>query len=174
MAHVVFLRAANVGGKNVFRPAKLAASLKHLDIVNVGAAGTFVVRGKASAAAIRKEILSQLPFEPEIVIFPGKQILDLIASEPFRGVTFSKDQRGWVAALSGKPRSRPALPASTPEGKDWCVRVDRVDGGLALGIWRRSPKRFVYPSDVLESALGVSATTRGWDTFQRIAKILEA
>jgi uncharacterized protein (DUF1697 family) len=173
MAHVVFLRAANVGGKNVFRPAKLAASLKHFDIVNVGAAGTFVVRGKASAAAIRKEILSQLPFALEIVICPAKQILDLVASEPFGGVAFSKDQRGWVAALSGKPKSSPELPASTPKGSSWSVRLDRVDGGFAVGLWRRSPKRFVYPSDFLESALGVSATTRSWETLQRIAKILE-
>jgi uncharacterized protein (DUF1697 family) len=174
MAHVVFLRAANVGGRNVFRPAQLAASLKHLDVVNVGAAGTFVVRGKASAAAIRKEILAQIPFDLEIVVCPGKQILELIASEPFRGVALSKDQRGWVAALSGKPKSSSALPASAPKGKDWCVRIDRVDGGFALGMWRRSPKGFVYPSDFLEKTLGVSATTRGWETLLRIAKILEA
>ena len=70
MAHVVFLRAANVGGKNVFRPAQLAASLKHLDVVNIGAAGTFVVRGKASASAIRREILAKVPFELEIVVCP--------------------------------------------------------------------------------------------------------
>ena len=64
MGHVVFLRAANVGGRNVFKPAQLARDLAHLDVVNVGAAGTFVVRGKASAAAVRREILERLPFEP--------------------------------------------------------------------------------------------------------------
>jgi hypothetical protein len=41
-------------------------------------------------------------------------------------------------------------------------------------MWRRSPKGFVYPSDFLEKTLGVSATTRGWETLLRIAKILEA
>ena len=65
--YVVFLRAANVGGNDVFRPAQLALALPHLDIVNVGAAGTFVVRGKASEARIRREILEQLPFaEPTL------------------------------------------------------------------------------------------------------------
>ena len=174
MAHVVFLRAANVGGKNVFRPAKLAASLKHLDVVNVGAAGTFVIRGEVSAGMIRKEILSRLPFAPEIVICSAKQILDLVASEPFRGVAFSKDQRGWVAAFTGKPRSSLALPASAPKGRDWSVRVDRLDGSFAVGLFRRRPKGFVFPSNFLESELGISATTRWWETFQRIAKILEA
>ena len=173
MAHVVFLRAANVGGRNVLRPARLAASLKHLDVVNVGAAGTFVVRGKASAAAIRKEIRSQLPFELEMVIVPAKQVLDLVAGDPFRGVPFSKDQRGWVAALSGKPKSRPSLPVSTPRGNSWSLRLDRVDGAFAMGLFRRQPSGSIYPSNFLERALGVSSTMRWWETFQRIAKILE-
>jgi uncharacterized protein (DUF1697 family) len=174
MAHVVFLRAANVGGKNVLRPARLAASLEHLDVVNVGAAGTFVVRGKTTAAAIRREILAQLPFELEIVIRPASEILALVASEPFRGIAFSKEQRGWVAALSGKPRTKPALPISTPKGKFWSVRLDRLDGGFAVGIWRRQPSGFTYPGNFLESALGVSATIRWWETYERIARVLEA
>jgi len=174
MAHVVFLRAANVGGKNVFRPAQLAASLKHLDVVNIGAAGTFVVRGKASASAIRREILAKVPFELEIVVCPAREILALVASQPFRGVAFPKDQRGWVAALCGRPKSSPALPASAPAGKSWSVRLDRVDGGFAVGVYRRLPNSSVYPAGFLEKALGVSATTRWWETFERIAKILEA
>src|SRR6266508_916402 len=110
MAHVVFLRAANVGGRNVFRPARLAANLAHLDIVDVGAAGTFVVRGKATTSLIRREILAQLSFEPEIVIRPANEILALVKSEPFRGVAFSRVQRGWIAALSGRPTTLPTLP----------------------------------------------------------------
>ena len=174
MAHVVFLRAANVGGKNVFRPAQLAASLKHLDVVNVGAAGTFVVRGKATPAAIRREILAHVPFDLDIVVCPDRDVLALIASEPFRGVALSKEQRGWVAALCGRPKSKPSLPVATPAGKTWSIRVERVDGPFAVGLWRRRPEGFVYPSDFLEKTLGVPVTTRGWDTLQRIAKILEA
>jgi uncharacterized protein (DUF1697 family) len=174
MAHVVFLRAANVGGKNVFRPARLAADLAHLGVVNVGAAGTFVIREKASAAAIRREILGALPFEPDMVICPASEILDLVASQPFRGVSFSKEQRGWVAALAGRPKARPELPMTTPRGRSWCVRVDSVEGGFATGLWRRRPSGFVYPNSVLEKALGVSATMRWWETFQRLASVLEA
>lgn len=139
MAHVVFLRAANVGGKNVFRPARMAAGLAHLDVANVGAAGTFVVRGKATAASIRREILAQLPFEPEIVIRPAGEVLALVRSEPFRGISFSRDLRGWVAALGGRPKTQPELPLATPEGKAWSVRLDRVEGGFALGLWRSHP-----------------------------------
>jgi hypothetical protein len=105
VAHVVFLRAANVGGKNVFRPAQLAAALTHLGTVNVGAAGTFVIREKASAAAIRRELVARLPFECHIAIRPAKEILDLIQADPFAGVRFSRDLRGWVAVLGAQPKT---------------------------------------------------------------------
>src|SRR5262249_13178416 len=120
MAHVVFLRGSNVGGKNIFRPAKLVADLAHLDVVNVGAAGTFIVRGKTTAAAIREEILSRLSFTPEIAIRPASEIRVLAASGPFAKVPLAKDERAWSAILCGKPKKGPAkLPHFTPAGKDW-------------------------------------------------------
>ena len=174
MAHVVFLRAANVGGKNVFRPAQLAAALEHLDMVNVGAAGTFVVRGKASAAAIRREVLAHLPFEPSIAVRPASEVLALVRSQPFARVTRSKDLRVWAAALCAAPKSRPTLPIEKPVGKAWSVRFDRIEGAFALGLLHRRPGGFVFPNQVVEAALGVPATTRWWETFERVAKLIEA
>ena len=174
MAHVVFLRAANVGGRNVFRPARIAAALAHLDVANVGAAGTFVIRGKATAVSIRREILARLPFEPQIVIRPAVEILALVKSEPFRGISFSKDLRGWVAALGGRPKTEPALPLAVPGEKAWSVRLDRVEGGFALGLWRRRPGGFLFPTNVVEDAFGVAATMRWWETLQRVALLLDA
>ena len=42
-ALVVFLRGVNVGGHRTFRPSVVAKELRKFDVVNVGAAGTFVV-----------------------------------------------------------------------------------------------------------------------------------
>jgi uncharacterized protein (DUF1697 family) len=172
MAHVVFLRAANVGGRNVFRPALLAADLAHLEVVNIGAAGTFVVRGKATAAAIRREIRARLPFALAVVVRPASEIVALVESDPFRGVKFSKDQRGWVAALGARPRSLPALPLVKPAGKAWAVRCDRVEGAFALGLWRRRLGGFLFPNQLVEDALGVPATTRWWETIERAATLI--
>lgn len=174
MSNVVFLRAANVGGKNVFRPAQVAAALKHLDVVNVGAAGTFLVRGNVSTAEIRREILAHLAFDPELSVRPAREILALVRSEPFRRVAFSKDLRGWVAVLGGRPAARPTLPLSKPEGKAWSVRLDRIEGAFALGLWRRRPDASLFPNQVVESTLRVRATTRFWETILRLAGLIEA
>jgi uncharacterized protein (DUF1697 family) len=174
MAHVVFLRAANVGGRNVFRPAQVAAWLAHLGVVNVGAAGTFVVRSGGTATAIRREIQTRLSFEPEIVVRPAAEIVALVRGEPFRGVTFSKDVRGWVAVLCGRPKSRPELPIAKPAGRSWGVRFDHLDKGFALGLWHRRPGGFVFPNQVVERAVGVPATTRWWETLVRVADLVES
>jgi uncharacterized protein (DUF1697 family) len=174
MAHVVFLRAANVGGKNVFRPAQLAASLAHLGAVNVGAAGTFVIRAKTSSAAIRRALVERLPFECHIAIRPAKEILELVRGEPFAGVRFSRDLRAWVAVLCDKPKAQPALPLTFPKAKEWSVRLDKVDGAFALGVWQRRAGGFVFPSNAVETALGVPATTRWWETFGRIVGVIES
>ncbi len=172
MRHVVFLRAANVGGKNVFRPAQLPAALPDLGLVNVGAAGTFVVRSHASAAAIRSRLEAKLPFETRMAVATAADVLALVRSQPFRRVSFSKEQRGWVAALASRPKSRPKLPIAKPADKGWCVRFDRLDGAFALGLWHRRPGGFVFPNQIVEAALGVAATTRWWETLERVAQIL--
>ena len=174
MPHVVFVRAMNVGGKNVFRPAQLATTLSHLDIVNVGAAGTFLVRARSTPAKLRKEILAELPFEPAVAVATADAVLELVRSQPFRNVRFSRDLRGWVAALPAVPRRPPTLPIATPSGRNWSVRFDRVVGPFALGVWRRRPGGFVFPSHVVEKAIGLPATTRWWETLERVAKLIES
>jgi len=71
MALVVFLRGANVGGHQVFQPAAFAKKMAEFAVVNIGAAGTFVVKKAVSAAAFRAELARRLPFETEIMICPG-------------------------------------------------------------------------------------------------------
>jgi len=60
MAHVVFLRAVNVGGTNRCQPALIAKQLAKFGVVNIGAVGTFVVREDVSESVLRKKIAVQL------------------------------------------------------------------------------------------------------------------
>src|SRR6478736_829887 len=48
MALIVFFRGINVGGHRTFRPSVLAKELGIYDTVNVGTAGTLVVRNPGS------------------------------------------------------------------------------------------------------------------------------
>jgi len=83
MAWVVFLRAVNVGGHQKFQPSVLAKKLVEFDVVNVGAAGTFVVRKAVSQATLRTHILRWLPFKPEMMICAAREIIALVDVKPF-------------------------------------------------------------------------------------------
>src|SRR5437870_4733399 len=85
MALVVFLRGINVGGHRTLRPRILANALRHLDVVNVGAAGTFVIRKPIGRTSLRAELMRRLPFQAEVMICNGGDILRLASADPFAG-----------------------------------------------------------------------------------------
>src|SRR6266496_923410 len=81
MALVVLLRGVNVGGHRTFRPTTLDAQLKHLDAVNIGAAGTFVIRQPVTRAQLRAELARRLPFVAGIMICQGREIVRLMSED---------------------------------------------------------------------------------------------
>ncbi len=173
MALVVFLRGVNVGGHKAFLPSALAKELADFDVVNVGAAGTFVVRKRISQAMLRAELLRRLPFKAELMISRSQDVIDLVSDEPFADDPSEKDVSRFVSVLAKRPRTLPPLPISRPAGDKWQVKVIAVSGRFAFSVYRRLGRAFVYPNEVVEKGLGVSATTRNWNTISAIREILE-
>ena len=103
MALVVFLRGVNVGGHRTFRPSTLIEQLKHLNAVNIGAAGTFVVRQPVRRAQLRLEFARRLPFTAEITICHGREIIRLMSCDLFSGHLVRPDMVRFVSVLSQAP-----------------------------------------------------------------------
>ncbi len=137
MALVVFLRGVNVGGHKAFRPSVLARELSDFDVVNVGAAGTFVIRKTISEAIVRAELLRRLPFTAEFMICQSRDVIDLASGEPFPTEPSNKDVSRFVSVLAKRPRTLPLLPISQPAGDRWQVKVIGVTGRFALSVHRR-------------------------------------
>ena len=173
MALVVFMRGVNVGGHKTFRPAALAKELAALDVVNVGAAGTFVVRKAVSQAKLRAELDRRLPFKAELMICPGADLQNLVWTDPFAGQPIPKGAKRFVTVLGKMPRTLPRLPIIRPDGADWQVNIVGVTGKFALSLWRRQGRSLLYPNEVVEKIFGVPATTRNWNTIEAIRDILE-
>ena len=172
MALVVFLRGVNVGGHKTFRPSLLAKELAELDVVNVGAAGTFVVRKPISQAKVRAELLRRLPFKTEIIICPGRDIINLVSAEPFANEPTGSDVVHFVSVLAKRPRGLPSLPLSLPPDDEWLVKIIEVRDRFVLGLYRRQ-MRVISLLGQIDKRLGVSSTTRNWNTINAVARILE-
>jgi len=173
MACVAFLRGVNVGGHKAFQPSVLAKQMAAFDVVNVGAAGTFVVRKAISAAALRKELLRQLPFEAEVMICRARDLLELADGQSFGDAADAPEAKRFVSVLARRPRTMPRLPLSQPAGDDWQVKIVSACNCFVLSLYRRLGKRLIYPNEVVEKKLNVAATTRNWNTIATICEILK-
>jgi uncharacterized protein (DUF1697 family) len=171
VALVVLLRGVNVGGHKTFRPATLIKQLKHLDAVNIGAAGTFVIRQSVTRAQLRAELASRLPFRTEIVICQGREIVRLMSQNPFADQPVQPDTVRYVSVLSGRPRSAPSTPMSLPSSGKWMLRILARDDRFVFGVYRRHVKAIGYLGTI-DRLFGVPVTTRNWNTVTAIARVL--
>ncbi len=162
MASAVFLRAVNVGGSRVFSPAAVA---KRLDLVNIGAAGTFVARRRVSA----REIARELPFELDIVVRPGVEVTKLVAAGP---PNVPRDTQLFVVVLVRSPRASPNLPFERPEGRNWFLRVVERRGAFVVCARRVEAQPGLDLSSIMQRSFGVPATARSWGTMVRVAEAL--
>jgi uncharacterized protein (DUF1697 family) len=173
VAQVVLLRGVNVGGHRVFRPAQLPAKLPELGLINIGAAGTFVVRSRLSRAALRRAIAGHLPFDAEIVICTASQIRALMAADVFKGLPLGPELVGFVSVLSREPKSAPPFPVRLPDGRDWLVQLIGRTDRFVIGVYRRHMKTIGYLGRV-DRLFDVPMTTRNWNTFRTIDRTLNA
>jgi uncharacterized protein (DUF1697 family) len=189
MAHVVFLRAINVGKANRCQPALIAKQLAKFGLVNIGAVGTFVVRENVSESILRAAIAKKLPFKCEIMICPARDVIKLASKDPFEGQPCGSDITRFVSVLAKrlrgvlhsdlrqtsnlKPQTSqlPPLPLSLPSESDWLLKIIAIQEKFVLGVYRRQMKAISYLGKI-EKLLGVPVTTRNWNTIEKVVKIL--
>ncbi len=173
MALVVFLRGVNVGGHRTFRPSILARELSGYGVLNVGAAGTFVVRKPGSRTKFRTALLRKLPFEVEIVLCEGRDLMRLEMENPFGTQPSPPDVVRFVSILSKAGGVRASLPVTFPSDGEWLVRLIASEGQFVFGEYRRHMKTIGYLGQI-DKRYGVPATTRNWNTIIAIMRILKS
>src|SRR5215470_11025660 len=167
MQWVVFLRAVNVGGANRCQPALIAKQLGKFGVVNIGAVGTFVVRETVSESALRNAIAKKLPFKCEIMICPARDIMKLASKDPFSEQPSAPNITRFVNILAKRLPSPPSLPISLPSDSDWLLKVIGIENRFVVGLYRREMKAIGYLGKI-EKLLGVPATTRNWNTMEKV------
>jgi len=172
MHWVVFLRAVNVGGANRCQPAAVAKQLAKFGVVNIGAVGTFVVREDVSESTLRAAFARKLPFKCEIMICRARDIIKLASKNPFARQPSGPNITRFVNVLSKRLPSPPPLPLNLPSSDDWLLKIIAIQDRFVLGLYRRQMKAISYLGKI-EKLLGVPATTRNWNTIEKVVKILD-
>lgn len=140
--------------------------------MNVGAAGTFVVRKPGSRARFRAELLRKLPFEPEVVLCEGRDLIRFETENPFEDEPALADVVRFVSILSKAPRVRASIPFALPADGEWSLRVIASRKRFVFGLYRRHMETIGYLGQ-LDRLLGAPVTTRNWNTIAALLGILK-
>jgi len=171
MALVVLLRGVNVGGNKTFRPSALVKELSAYDAVNIGAAGTFVIRKRIARETLEREIAARLPFQAKAIICDGKDFLNL--AHPFTCDPADANLVRFVTVMSERDSSCPSFPVHLPNEDEWVLSIVAAKGRILFGVYKRQMKAIRYLTQ-MEKLFKVPVTTRNWNTITTIKKTLDA
>ena len=168
---MVFLRGVNVGGHRTFRPSVLVRELSQFDVVNLGAAGTFVVRKPGARSRFRAELLRKLPFDTAVAICDGRDLLRIETDNPFQAEEVPEVVR-FVTVLSKPGKVQAPLPYTLPKEGEWLVRLIASDHPFVFGEYRRHMRTIGYLGQI-DKLFSVPGTTRNWNTMMAVVRILK-
>jgi uncharacterized protein (DUF1697 family) len=151
----------------------LAQQLKHFDVVNIGAAGTFVVRAPPSQARLRAELSRRLPFETSIIICKGQDLLDVAEFKPFGDESVRSGVVRFVSFMAERPSLVPPMPVNFPGQGKWLLRILATERRFVFGQYRRHMKTIGYLG-MIDGIFGVPVTTRNWNTIMAIVEVLKS
>ena len=141
--------------------------------MNVGAAGTLVIRKPGSRAKFLAELHRRLPFVATISICDGRDLIQLEMENPFKAEPPHADVVPFVSILSRAGRSGVSLPITLPERGEWLVRIIGAKNRFVYGVYRRRMKTIGCLNQI-DTLFGARATTRSWKTILAVLRILKS
>ncbi len=97
----------------------------------------------------------------------------MASRDPFGNEPIPPDVVRFVSVLSKRPRVLPSLPLSFPEEGAWLLRILSTENRFVFGMYRRHMKTIRYLT-MVDTLFGVPVTTRNWNTFTTILKVLKS
>ena len=150
----------------------LARDLATYDVVNVGAAGTLVVRKPGPRTKFLAALRRKLPFAAEVGVCDARDLIRLEMENPFAAEPSSPNVIQFVSILTKAARGKARVPIAIPAGGEWFVRIMGSRGRLVFGVYRRHMKAIGYLGK-MDELFGAPATTRSWSTMLAVLRTLK-
>lgn len=171
---VAFLRGINVGGHKSIKMEDLKRAFESLGFGNVAtilASGNVMFEAsRASSTGLVERIEEKLKdtfgHNIGVLVRTMKELQQLEATNPFKGIKVTPQTRLYVTFLSENPRGSRPIPY---ESSDRNFKIRRVTGREICSALTLSPdSRTTELMGVLEREFGPKITTRNWNTITRI------
>ena len=172
--YVAFLRGINVGGQRLIKMEDLRGVVASLGLKNVR---TFIASGNvlfetsqanrsALTRKIEKKLLTAFGHDVPVVLQTIDELKDILRTGPFKKIKPSADVMMCVTLLTAEPKAGPKLPLKSAIEN---LEVLAIKNRAAFILCRRKKNgSFSFPNNFFEKEFGVTATTRQWNTINRI------
>ncbi len=173
---VALLRGINVSGQKIIKMEDLKKAFESLHfepVVTYIQSGNVVFGSTASDAShLRSQIQAKLSktfgFEIPVIVRSLTEIGGVGRRIPFKKIRANSGERLYVSFLSEKPASGAA--ENLAAVKDQADEV-RLSGSEVFILCRNGFGNTLFSNTFIEKKLAVSATTRNWDTVQKLLSL---
>jgi uncharacterized protein (DUF1697 family) len=172
MIYFAFLRAINVGGRTVpmaeLRDAFRGADMR--DISSYIQTGNLVFDSDEQdpgvlASCLESAVRESFGLETVVLLRSEPAMATLLEEEPFTRIHHDPDDKRYVSFLADEPSATPKLPMRSDRDGLELFAVRGVD---AFCLSRPVRGRYGFPNLFIEESLGVTATTRNWNTIEKM------
>jgi len=173
--YAAFLRGINVGGRSIIKMGDLRKAFESMglrDVRTVMASGNVLFRAaegdpEAISAEIMQKLGALLGREIFVIVRPRDDLRDLAAGRPFGDAGGRPGARLFVTFFSGSAGHQSDSRRSGSEG----YRIVSVANGVICSVlYDRPGVGAVDLMGAIEKEFGQKATTRSWNTVEKLVK----
>ena len=176
--YAAFLRAINVGGKNLIKMDELKKVFESLGLKNVF---TYIQSGNVTfessamnenvlAKKIENQLHKNLSDDVLVFIRSFEQLNSIDKSDPFKKLTFKAPQKLYITFLKDEQKQKIKLPYLSVK-KD--VEIIQIKNREIYCITSEINGSYGFPNLFVEKEFGVKATTRNWNTIIKINDLMK-
>lgn len=173
--YVAFLRGINVGGRKIIKMEELNRIFNTAGYTGVRTliqSGNVVFNAQADDIPLLKQeveklLSGDLGFDVGVFLVPFDDLVKMFESKPFSHPQSNKKVKYYVSFLSGKVPEGMKIPLFSDK-KD--LEVFRIEGNAVFILSHEVDGRFGFPNNFVEERTGLSATTRNWNTIEKLVK----
>ena len=173
--YVAMLRGINVSGQKIIEMEALKKafeSLRYERVTTYIQSGN-VVFGAASAAPllraqIENKLLKVFRYEVVVIVKTVKEIEEVLRRNPFKKVETGRGEKVYISFLEDKPAKTAAENLAAVKND---VDEIRLSGSEVYILCRKGYGKSLFTNTFIEKKLAVSATTRNWDTVQKLLSL---
>ena len=176
--YAAFLRAVNVGGKNLIKMDELKKIFLSMELKNVS---TYIQSGNVifESPAMDENVLSKnienqlhknLSGDVLVFIRSFEQLNSIVKSDPFKKLTFKAPTKLYITFLKAELKQKLKLPYLSTK-KD--VEVIQIKDREIYCITHEIKGQYGFPNPFIEKEFGIKATTRNWNTLIKVYNLMQ-